>query len=167
MLFPTLICLLSLAAAVPLPTDAEIEAVEPEAPAPEAPAEPEARVAAPQPPALSKTSPVKKGPQDVVAILRDDRQDDGDGNFNYAFEADNGINVAVIGTPGAAGQSNMEGSFSFVLPDGTIAEVRFIANENGFQPQSDLLPTPHPLPAHALEQIRFAEEQRALGVVED
>ncbi|KAG7176953.1 Cuticle protein [Homarus americanus] len=55
--------------------------------------------------------------------------------------------------------------FRFPLSDGSIAEVRYIADENGFQPQSPLLPTPPPLPAHAIEQIRFAEEQRALGVV--
>nr|XP_045621206.1 cuticle protein AM1199-like isoform X1 [Procambarus clarkii] len=103
----------------------------------------------------------------VVAILRDDRRDDGNGNFNYAFEADNGIAVDISGTPGAEGQSNMQGFYRFTLPDGTIAEVRFIADENGFQPESSLLPTPHPLPAHALEQVRFAEEQRARGILWD
>ncbi|KAB7498019.1 hypothetical protein Anas_09109 [Armadillidium nasatum] len=54
--------------------------------------------------------------------------------------------------------------FHFPLDDGTIGEVRYIADENGYQPESALIPTPHPLPAHALEQIRFAEEQRARGV---
>lgn len=51
-----------------------------------------------------------------------------------------------------------------MLADGSVAEVRFIANENGFQPQSDLLPTPHPLPAHVNELLRIAEEQRAQGI---
>ncbi|XP_042229162.1 cuticle protein AM1159-like [Homarus americanus] len=100
-----------------------------------------------------------------VAILRDDRVDNGDGSFQYAFEADNGIAVEASGTPGSQGQSNIQGVFRFPLSDGSIAEVRYIADENGFQPQSPLLPTPPPLPAHAIEQIRFAEEQRALGVV--
>ncbi|XP_047478546.1 cuticle protein AM1199-like [Penaeus chinensis] len=99
--------------------------------------------------------------EDPVAILRDDRQDDGDGNFKYEFESDDGTFVSAVGTPGAEGQSNIQGSYRFTLPDGTIAEVTYIADENGFQPQSDLLPTPHPLPAHAIEQIRFAEAQRA------
>ncbi|XP_071551770.1 cuticle protein AMP4-like [Panulirus ornatus] len=102
--------------------------------------------------------------QDVVQILRDDRQDDGNGNFNYAFEADNGIAVDASGTPGINGQSNIQGVFRFPLPDGSVAEVRYVADENGFQPQSDLLPKPHPLPDHAVAQVRFAEEQRALGV---
>ncbi|KAK4304212.1 hypothetical protein Pmani_023846 [Petrolisthes manimaculis] len=100
----------------------------------------------------------------IVNILRDDRQDNGDGNFQYAFEADNGIAVESSGTPGFQGQANMQGSYRYTLDDGRVVEVRYIADENGFQPQSDWLPTPHPLPLHAQEQIRFAEEQRALGV---
>ncbi|XP_042859071.1 cuticle protein AM1199-like [Penaeus japonicus] len=100
-----------------------------------------------------------------VAILRDDRHDDGAGNFNYAFESEDGTSVSAAGAPGAAGQSNIQGSYRFTLPDGTIAEVTYIADENGFQPSSDLLPVPHPLPAHAIEQIRTAEQQRAAGEV--
>ncbi|XP_042229147.1 cuticle protein AM1159-like [Homarus americanus] len=99
-----------------------------------------------------------------VVILRDDRQDSGDGNFNYAFEADNGIAVEASGTPGSAGQSNMQGVYRFPLPDGTLAEIRYVADELGFRPESPLLPQPHPLPPHAIEQIRIAEEQRAQGI---
>lgn len=47
----------------------------------------------------------------VVAILRDDRVDQGDGNFNYAFEADNGIAMEVSGTPGAEGAVVMTGYY--------------------------------------------------------
>ncbi|XP_071551773.1 cuticle protein AM1239-like [Panulirus ornatus] len=103
----------------------------------------------------------------IVQILRDDRQDDGNGNFNYAFEADNGIAVEASGTPGSQGQSNIQGIFRFPLPDGRTAEVRYIADESGFQPQSDLLPTDHPLPAHAIELIRMTEELRAAGATWD
>ncbi|KAG7176954.1 Cuticle protein [Homarus americanus] len=52
----------------------------------------------------------------------------------------------------------------FPLSDGSIAEVRYIADENGFQPESPLLPTPHPLPAHVEELLRIAERQRAEGI---
>ncbi|KAK8745492.1 hypothetical protein OTU49_000218, partial [Cherax quadricarinatus] len=107
-------------------------------------------------------------PRDVEAVIVNDvRSDNGDGNFNHEFETSNGIYSQNTGTPGSEGQSNMQGSFRFTLPDGTIAEVRFIANENGYQPQSDIFPNPHPLPPHAVEQIRVAEEQRRQGITFD
>ncbi|XP_053656856.2 cuticle protein AM1199-like [Cherax quadricarinatus] len=115
--------------------------------------------------AVAVAAPQLQDNQPVVAILRDDRQDNGDGTFNYAFEADNGIAVEASGSPGSQGQSNIQGVYRFPLDDGTIAEVRYVADENGYRPESPLLPTPHSLPDHALAQIRFAEEQRALGVV--
>ncbi|XP_045101411.1 cuticle protein AM1199-like [Portunus trituberculatus] len=99
-----------------------------------------------------------------VAIVYEEHTDSGDGNFKYAFEADNGIAVDVTGTRGVEGQSNMEGTYRFTLPDGTVAEVRFFADENGYRAESPLIPTPHPLPAHAIEQIRIAEEQREQGI---
>ncbi|XP_069167585.1 cuticle protein AM1159-like [Procambarus clarkii] len=105
-------------------------------------------------------------PQDSppVAILRDDRQDSGEGNFNYAFEAENGISVEASGSPGSEGQSNIQGVYRFPLDDGTVAEVRYVADDNGFRPESPLLPTPHPLPAHVHELLRIAEDQRARGI---
>ncbi|XP_064084351.1 cuticle protein AM1199-like [Macrobrachium nipponense] len=102
--------------------------------------------------------------QRPIAILKDERQDLGNGEFTYTFETENGITESRRGYRGSKGQINMEGVYRFPLPDGTIAEVRYVADENGFNAQSPLIPTPHPLPAHAIEQIRFAEEQRARGV---
>ncbi|XP_063598673.1 cuticle protein AM1199-like [Penaeus indicus] len=99
-----------------------------------------------------------------VAILRDERQDLGDGAFSYVFEAANGISESRVGYPGSKGQANMQGSYRFPLDDGTFAEVRYVADEFGFRAESPLLPTPHPLPAHAVEQIRVAEEQRRRGI---
>ncbi|XP_027233833.1 cuticle protein AMP1A-like [Penaeus vannamei] len=101
----------------------------------------------------------------VVELLRDERVFNEDGTFSYAVEADNGIKTAVSGSIGAGGQINQEGSYTFILEDGTQALVSFVANENGFQPQSSLLPTPHPLPEHVYELLEIAERQRAEGIV--
>ncbi|KAK4304193.1 hypothetical protein Pmani_023828 [Petrolisthes manimaculis] len=104
-------------------------------------------------------------PQEPVAeIVTDERSDSGDGNFNFAFETSDGTRVSAVGTPGGEGQVNIQGEYSYRLSDGTEVLVRYIANENGFQPESEWLPTPHPLPAHAIEQIRIAEQQRAEGI---
>ncbi|XP_027218485.1 cuticle protein AMP1A-like [Penaeus vannamei] len=100
-----------------------------------------------------------------VVLLRDDRIANEDGTFSYALEADNGINTAVEGAVGSAGQINQQGSYTLTLEDGTQAVVSFIANENGFQPSSNILPTPHPLPAHVFELLEIAERQRAEGIV--
>ena len=40
----------------------------------------------------------------------------------------------------------------------------YTADENGYQVESDLLPVAPPMPEHALEQIRIADELRAQGV---
>ncbi|XP_050720648.1 cuticle protein AM1159-like [Eriocheir sinensis] len=96
-----------------------------------------------------------------VEILLDERTQGTDGSFSYTYEAENGIAMDVSGRPGSEGQSNMQGSYRFTLPDGTLAEVRFFADENGYRAESPLIP---PVPAHAQEQIRIAQEQREQGI---
>merc|ERR1712168_95507 len=100
-----------------------------------------------------------------VVVLRDDRLANEDGTFSYTLEADNGINTAVEGFTGSEGQLNMRGSYAMPLADGGFAIVTFTADENGFQPSSDLLPTSPPLPAHVYELLEIAERQRAEGIV--
>ncbi|KAK3857448.1 hypothetical protein Pcinc_036281 [Petrolisthes cinctipes] len=95
-----------------------------------------------------------------IAILSDTRENLGDGRFRYAYRTENGIDVEATGTPGRAGQSNIRGSYSFPFPEGGTGRVTYVADENGYRAESPLIPTPHPLPAHAIEQIRFAESQR-------
>ena len=60
---------------------------------------------------------------------------------------------------------------SYTAPDGTPVHVTFVADENGYQPQSDLLPVapafPHPIPQFVLDQIAFAAEEDARGVRHD
>lgn len=46
-----------------------------------------------------------------IAIIRDERQDYGDGNFHYEYETENGIYMRRQGAPGSRGQSNMQGVF--------------------------------------------------------
>lgn len=51
----------------------------------------------------------------IIQVLRDSRQDQGDGNYNYEFETENGIYTNVEGRPGSAGQSNKAGSFRWAV----------------------------------------------------
>ncbi|XP_064089674.1 cuticle protein AMP4-like [Macrobrachium nipponense] len=104
-----------------------------------------------------------------VAILRSNQVNpDEFGAHSSDFEAENGIVFQFSGSEGALGGANMIGSWSYPLEDGSIASVSFVADENGFQPQSSLLPVapafPHPIPQFVLDQIEFArleDERRA------
>ncbi|XP_071551778.1 cuticle protein AM1199-like [Panulirus ornatus] len=102
-------------------------------------------------------------PSRHFAILSDNRHDQGDGNFRYDFETENGIFVQAVGRPGSKGQSNIDGSFRFPFPDGGVGELTYVADENGYRADSPLLPTPHPLPDHAIKQILFAEQEQGRG----
>ena len=56
----------------------------------------------------------------------------------------------------------------FTLPNGEQFSLKYVADENGFQPESDFLPVapafPHPIPDFVLEQIekaRIEDEEAA------
>jgi len=63
-------------------------------------------------------------------------------------------------------KTNLNVSNRYIV-DGEAVPLTFVANENGFQPESSLLPVapafPHPIPQFVLDQIAFAAEQRAAG----
>ncbi|XP_064093888.1 cuticle protein AM1159-like isoform X2 [Macrobrachium nipponense] len=106
----------------------------------------------------------------VIAIVRDERVSGDDGSYNVDVETANGIVYSESGSPGVAGAVASSGRLSYTAPDGTPVELTFVANENGFQPQGNHLPVapefPHPIPQFVLDQIAFAEEQRARGIIE-
>ncbi|XP_066944479.1 cuticle protein AMP1A-like [Macrobrachium rosenbergii] len=103
--------------------------------------------------------------REVVPILRDERVQEEDGRYNFDVETGNGIAISQSGSPVSEGAIASAGQFSYTAPDGTPVVLKFVADENGFQPQSDLLPVapefPHPIPQFVLDQIATAEAQRA------
>merc|ERR1712083_933132 len=65
------------------------------------------------------------------------------------------------------GTEESQGGVRFVLPNGDVFQLQYVANaEGGYQPQSTHLPVapvfPHEIPPHALAQIKKAAEERAL-----
>merc|ERR1712042_52382 len=108
---------------------------------------------------------------DIVELIREESDPIEGANFRHEFEADNGLSQSMIGSADENGAAVMSGSYSFPLPDGSIATFDWVADANGFRVESPLLPIapvdPHPIPAHAQEQIDFAEAQRAAGLAWD
>ncbi|XP_042218181.1 larval cuticle protein LCP-17-like [Homarus americanus] len=103
---------------------------------------------------------------EVIPILRDDRVHEEDGRYSVDLETGNGIVMSQSGSPdGPEGAVVKAGQYSYTAPDGTLVEVKYVADENGFQPQSDVLPVapafPHPIPQFVLDQIAFAAEEDA------
>merc|ERR1711942_654656 len=106
-----------------------------------------------------------------VAIISHESEPVEGANFRDAFEADNGISQSVSGSADESGAQVMTGSYSFPLPDGSVATFNWVADANGYRVESPLLPVApeaeHPVPAHAQEQIAFAEAQAAAGLAWD
>ncbi|XP_027232806.2 cuticle protein AMP4 [Penaeus vannamei] len=110
-----------------------------------------------------------------VAIVRSSQVNpDESGAHSSDFEAENGIVFQFSGKEAEEGGANMVGYFAYPQEDGSLAEVKFVADENGFQPESSLLPVapafPHPIPQFVLDQIEFArleDERKALESQEE
>ncbi|XP_030387671.1 endocuticle structural glycoprotein SgAbd-4 [Scaptodrosophila lebanonensis] len=95
-----------------------------------------------------------------ATIVKQDNVNNPDGSFNSSYETSNGIRVENIGylkkiiipkteTPDGQVIDEHEelvlvqtGSYSYSDPDGNVITLRYVADENGFQPQGDHLPVP-------------------------
>ncbi|XP_066964357.1 cuticle protein AM1239-like [Macrobrachium rosenbergii] len=105
---------------------------------------------------------------EVPAILRDERQmSDDASSYNFAIETEDGIQREEFGSAiddgSAEGAVAQSGKVSFTLPDGQQFELTFVADENGYQPQSPFLPVapafPHEIPQFVLDQIEKARRE--------
>ncbi|XP_034477954.1 endocuticle structural glycoprotein SgAbd-4 [Drosophila innubila] len=94
----------------------------------------------------------------AASIIQQDNVNNADGSFNSSYETSNGIRVENIGylkkiiipkTETVDGQVIDEheelvlvqtGSYSYSDPEGNIITLRYVADENGFQPEGDHLP---------------------------
>ncbi|XP_043222745.1 larval cuticle protein 1-like [Amphibalanus amphitrite] len=89
-----------------------------------------------------------------IAILEEKNVHPGDGSYNFHFSTENGIYRSESGVPlpgygkNAYGQPEgsyrQEGSWSYSDGYGNPIKVTFVADKNGYQPSSDILPTPVP-----------------------
>ncbi|XP_064093998.1 cuticle protein AM1199-like, partial [Macrobrachium nipponense] len=121
------------------------------------------------PPAPGKT-PKASSPEiktaEAAGIIRDEKVFNADGSFSVSYETTNGIKVLASGAPSGEGKSvTQAGSYSYTDPEGTFIEVKYIADEGGYQPESSALPVapefPHPIPQFVLDQIARAAEEDA------
>jgi len=87
-----------------------------------------------------------------IQNLRSENVNNGDGTFNYFYENDDGSSASQRGYlkgPRTADEESIqvqEGFYQYYSPEGQLIRVDYIADENGFQPRGDHLPTPPPIP---------------------
>lgn len=53
-----------------------------------------------------------------------------------------------------ADTEEVHGSFSYTSPEGQVITLNYVADENGFHPSGDHLPTPPPIPVEILKSLQ-------------
>ncbi|KAH1002800.1 hypothetical protein HUJ04_008854 [Dendroctonus ponderosae] len=93
-------------------------------------------------------------PQNQIPILKLDTTNNGDGNYHTEYETGNGIQAEETGE-NQGDTSVVQGSFSYTSPEGEKIGVSYTADEDGYHPQGDNLPTPPPIPEAILKSIEY------------
>lgn len=93
-------------------------------------------------------------PADVEATLyKYANEVNPDGSYNYEYASSNGLDVTETGV----GSSYASGSFAYTSPEGQPIKLSYTADENGYQPTGDHLPTPPPIPDYILKGLAYIE----------
>ncbi|XP_061727370.1 larval cuticle protein LCP-17-like [Cydia pomonella] len=98
------------------------------------------------------------GGEASAQILRQESDISPEGNFQYAYETDNGIQGQAQGQIKGAGEEaalEIQGQNGWKTPEGEQVQLQYVANENGYQPQGSHLPTPPPIPEAILRSLKY------------
>ncbi|XP_073811893.1 larval cuticle protein 4-like [Musca autumnalis] len=71
--------------------------------------------------------------------------------FSYGLETTNDISIRSAGHD----NGDMNGFYAFTSPEGERVAIAYTADENGYHPESEWLPTPPPIPDHILRAIEY------------
>ncbi|XP_037947702.1 larval cuticle protein 4 [Teleopsis dalmanni] len=77
-----------------------------------------------------------------------------DGTYAFDTAQSNGAAFREFGIGG----QYAKGAYEYFSPEGEHVQVVYTADENGFQPESNFLPTPPPIPEYILKAIKYIEE---------
>ncbi|CAK1604195.1 unnamed protein product [Parnassius mnemosyne] len=86
-----------------------------------------------------------------IPIIRQEHIQNPDGSYKWSYETGNGITAEELGYVKNLGVPEQEvqtaqGQYQYTAPDGQIIQLKYVADENGFQPQGAHIPTPPPIP---------------------
>ncbi|RZB40274.1 Chitin bind 4 domain containing protein [Asbolus verrucosus] len=95
---------------------------------------------------LVLTSLVQANDEHLAKTVRQLNVISPDGSYNYAYETENQIFAEQQGFLKDENTQEVQGQYQFTSPEGQIFRVAYVADENGFHPQGEHLPTPPPVP---------------------
>ncbi|XP_062132243.1 larval cuticle protein 4-like [Drosophila sulfurigaster albostrigata] len=81
-------------------------------------------------------------------------------SFNIVQELADGQKQLQKGQLKSVGEEQalvQQGEFGWTAPEGNPISVSYVADENGYQPVAEHLPTPPPIPAHILKAIEYIQ----------
>ncbi|KAH0561695.1 endocuticle structural glycoprotein ABD-4-like [Cotesia glomerata] len=84
-----------------------------------------------------------------------------DGSYSFSYEGGNGVKAEEAGSlvqsaNSESGQAmSVKGSFSYTGEDGVVYNIVYVADENGFQPRGDHIPTSPPIPEEILKGLEY------------
>ncbi|XP_066255171.1 larval cuticle protein LCP-17-like [Euwallacea similis] len=86
-------------------------------------------------------------------------------SYQYAYETDNGIYAeqrATLRNPNSNDDAKLlvTGSYQYQSPEGVPINLVYTADENGFRPQGEHLPTPPPIPPQILRALAWIKEHQ-------
>ncbi|XP_077293699.1 endocuticle structural glycoprotein ABD-4-like [Arctopsyche grandis] len=101
--------------------------------------------------AVALSAPQSGPSTEPIPILKQEQEINPDGSYKWSYETGNGIAAEEQGFLKNAGDPEKEaqvaqGQYQYTDNEGNVFRVTYIADENGFQPTGDHLPTPPPIP---------------------
>ncbi|KAJ8947818.1 hypothetical protein NQ314_008541 [Rhamnusium bicolor] len=78
--------------------------------------------------------------------------------YSEIYDTQNGISAQESGNQRLVGNSYgtaAQGSYQYTSPEGVPVQIQYIADENGFQPVGNVLPTPPPTPEAILRSLQY------------
>ena len=101
--------------------------------------------------------------QKPIAILRLVQDNSGLGDYKYAFETENGIQVqeeAILKNAGSKDEAkSAQGSYSYTGPDNVVYTVSWVADENGYRASGAHLPVAPEIPEAIKRSLELIASQ--------
>lgn len=100
------------------------------------------------------TSVVLAAPANDARITSSYNELKEDGSFSSKYEASDDTFVQQAGVGGVA----FVGASRYYTEDGTPIQITFIADQDGYRPTGDHLPTPPPTPDYILRSLEYLKK---------